>query len=874
MLCFAMLMLPAFCVSVCAQQISGQFQFDTNDMTPQAIDREVSRTHDPFQVGVALSGGGARGFAHVGVLKALEELGIHVDVVAGTSMGGIIGGLYAAGISPDEIRHIANSVDWSSFFSNKPRRGTQLFTRRAETEGALLSVRFEGFYPQIPTAISTGQKLVNLLSDLTQTSGYFSHGDFANLQRRLAIVATDLVTGHRVVFTRGSLVEAIRATMGVPLAFTPLERNGQLLMDGGLLEPIPTRTAKELGADFVIAVNTTSDLLPASEISDPVDVANQTTTILSAATKAKLLKEADFVITPPLPNVKATDFRDYNLAFRVGYETTMANADSLLAKLQSLRRATSEFRVSKVDLSFVGGAGPADFSALIDSVTSKVVDVDVDRTQLGDQIHRLFESGKFISLEYNVTSSSDPVLHLNVKPFPVIAHARILGAQVFTPAKITRHSGAFTEPVTNLTELQANYNAILELYRDRGYDLVQIDKASYDAADSTLTIDIDEGRIVGISVEGAKRTRDWVVTSYFPLKVGDVYSKPRAIRGVQEIYSSGLYDNVNLRLDGRNGGVWITIIVKEAKFTYARLGARYHEEFHPEAFLKIGYSNLFGTGHELSAYSRFSEQRKLYLLQMRADRIFRTFVTYKIQAYYANNKIGMYDADGNRIGSRTDKHWGTKIGIGQQLWRLGLFEVTGRWETVRYKQPASDNTTERRVVSLIGSLDYDTKDRFTFPTTGSVLETKAEVASDILGGDEVFRKFEGSLEQYSTIARKVTLHPKVAIGLSQNGLPVYDKFYLGGSRSFYGYRTDQLVGDKFFLTNLAMRIGPIFSFYVTGRYDFGEVFGRFEEVRFRDLRHAWGVDVSLDTPLGPFSISYGRAEASLDNIYLNLGFDF
>ncbi len=856
-----------------AEEVSGSFRLDLNDLRPQAIRREMNRTDESFQVGIALSGGGARGFAHVGVLQALEELGVDLDVVAGTSMGGIIGGLYAAGMSPAEIRQVANDVDWSSFFSNKPRRRTQLFTRRAEIEGALLSVRFDGYYPQIPTALSTGQKLVNLLSDLTQTSGYFSGGDFANLPRRLVIVATDLVSGERILFTEGSLVEAIRATMGVPLAFTPLERDGQLLMDGGLLEPIPTRAAREMGADFIIAVNTTSDLLAADEISDPVDIANQTTTILSSEVRSKLLAMSDFVITPPLENLKATDFRDHGIAYEIGYETTMAQAEELLARLRTSRSGGGKFKIEGVDLRCHSDESHGDCTTLLDAMSASMIDVETDRSRVREQVQELFQSGRFLSLSYQLTHASGSVLGIDAVPFPKIVRAELEGTKVFDSSEILAESGAFQTPVAGVADLLRQYDSILRLYRDRGYDLARVDSAYYRSEDSTLVMSIAEGRISGISVEGAKKTRDWVVTSYFPLKAGDFYSKPRAIRGVQEIFSSGLYDNVNLRLDERDGGVWITIIVKEAKFTYARLGARYHEEFHPESFVKIGYANLFGTGHELSAYSRFSEQRKLYRLQLRADRIFRTFVTYKVQGYYANNKIGLYDGD-DRIGHRTDKHWGGRVGVGQQLWRLGLFEVTGRWEQVRFTPPGAEDPIERRVVSLIGSLHYDTKDRFTFARTGSVLEASAEVASDVLGGDEVFRKFEGSLEQFSTVGHKLTFHPRVAIGLSQDGLPLYDKFYLGGTRTFFGYRTDQLVGDKYFLTNLALRIGPIFSFYLTGRYDFGEVFGRFEEVRFKDLRHAWGMELALDTPLGPFSIAYGRAEASLDNIYLNLGYDF
>ena len=294
----------------CTRQLAlgGDFSIDFGNLTPPALKTALSQNVKGYRTGIALSGGGARGFAHLGVLEELEKSGVEIDVVAGTSMGGIIGGLYATGMTPEQIEKTALAIRWNDFFSDKPQRGSQLFTRRAETEGELLTLRFDGFNPKIPTALSSGQQLVNVLSSLTLTSSYFSKGDFANLDRKLAVVATDIVTGEEVVFERGSMIEALRATMGVPLAFTPLEQDGRLLMDGGLLEPIPTRVARKLGADFVIAVDVTSDLLSIEEIVDPIDIANQMTTILSEKNRKQLMAEADFVVTPDLSGFKATAF--------------------------------------------------------------------------------------------------------------------------------------------------------------------------------------------------------------------------------------------------------------------------------------------------------------------------------------------------------------------------------------------------------------------------------------------------------------------------------------------------------------------------------------------------------------------------------------
>jgi NTE family protein len=849
---------------------SRDFEIDYANLTPTALKTAMTQNVKGYRTGIALSGGGARGFAHLGVLEELERSGVEIDVVAGTSMGGIIGGLYAAGMTPEQIEKTALEIRWDDFFSDKPLRGSQLFTRRAETEGELLTLRFDGFSPKIPTALSSGQKLVNVLSSLTLTSSYFSKGDFANLDRKLAVVATDIVTGEEVVFERGSMIEALRATMGVPLAFTPLEQNGQLLMDGGLLEPIPTHTVRKMGADFVIAVDVTSDLMPLGEVSDAIDIAGQVTTILSAEAKRRLLSEADFVVTPDLLGFKATAFNMGDSAIARGRR---AIAPRILELKRRLAQVTDTCAVIRLDSVKFEGTLPERVDSFERGARNNLIRLQgqsVRLAQINQAANELFQTGAYAGIRNRLDGNH---LVVQTTPFTLIRQLVINGNQLFADSTLRRVSGFENEPVNSAGRLQAVYDSILTFYRRNGYDLAQIKSASLDTAKQVLEIVLDEGRISGISVEGNGKTRWWVVTSYFPLDAGDFYSKFRATRGVQDIYGSGLFDNVNLRLEERNGGVWITIILRERKFTFARVAARYHEDFHPESVVKIGYANLFGTGNELSTSARFSERRKLYQLQLRADRIFRSFVTYNIRLYYANDKIGQFQ-EGEKVSDRTDKRWGIKFGIGQQLWKRGLFDVTARYEGVRYQYSNEQSGTERRVASLQAGVTVDTRDRFTFPTAGRMLKSTMEIASDVLSADEVFRKFEGSAEGYVKLARRLNVHPRLAIGLSQNGLPIYDKFYLGGSRSFYGYAVDQLFGDKYFLSNLEVRLGPVYSTYLSFRYDAGQVFGRFEEVRLKGLRHAWGATLALDTPVGPLSIGYGRAEAKYDRLYLNLGFDF
>ncbi|MCK4460291.1 MAG: patatin-like phospholipase family protein, partial [candidate division Zixibacteria bacterium] len=192
-----------------------------------------------YHILLALSGGGARGVATIGLLKAFEEKGIEIEAVTGTSIGGIIGGLYACGYSPDELADIVRNLDLTGLFSNQPSRRTMFLTQREERDRHLLSIRFDGFKPVIPRALTAGQKLTTILTALTTRANYHAAGNFDRLPIPFKTISTDIVSGREIVLDSGSLADAMRATMGFPLAFTPLDKGDQLLMDGGMVTPIP-----------------------------------------------------------------------------------------------------------------------------------------------------------------------------------------------------------------------------------------------------------------------------------------------------------------------------------------------------------------------------------------------------------------------------------------------------------------------------------------------------------------------------------------------------------------------------------------------------------------------------------------------------------
>lgn len=220
------------------------------------------------KVGVVLGGGGAKGASHIGALKYLEEIGIPIDYVAGTSMGSIIGGLYAMGYSPDELTRLIASMNWSEYIGNKINRTMMSEEMRWRNSHLQLEIPFSHeslfdkdpnatFISQLPSAYVNNSSLINLFNDLCV--GYQEDMDFNNLPIPFACVATNIVTGEEVVLRSGSVPTAMRASMAIPGVFSPVFIGDMVLVDGGLVNNFPADVLRDMGADIIIGVEVTSE---------------------------------------------------------------------------------------------------------------------------------------------------------------------------------------------------------------------------------------------------------------------------------------------------------------------------------------------------------------------------------------------------------------------------------------------------------------------------------------------------------------------------------------------------------------------------------------------------------------------------------------
>jgi NTE family protein len=289
--------------------------------------------HDPTsrpKLGLVLEGGGALGLAHIGVITWMEEHRIPVSYVAGTSMGGLVGGIYATGRSPAEVRELINGIDWDQVLSGVTPFRDLSFRRKQDAHDVPGELEFglRGGL-QFPSGFNTGQE-VNLVLDSVALP-YSELSSFNDLPIPFACVATDLVSGKQHVFRDGSLSLAMRSTMSLPGIFTPVRSGKHLFADGFLLNNLPIDVAKEMGADVTLAIHLeTAPLDPKTNLSS-FGVLGQSISVMSAVNELRSMEQADILVTVPLQKYTPLDYDKANAIIKAGYDAASSKASVLSA---------------------------------------------------------------------------------------------------------------------------------------------------------------------------------------------------------------------------------------------------------------------------------------------------------------------------------------------------------------------------------------------------------------------------------------------------------------------------------------------------------------------------------------------------------------
>ncbi len=362
------------------------------------------------KIGIALEGGGALGLAHIGVLEWFDEHHIPIDYVAGTSMGGLVGGLYSIGMRPSEIRELVSKIDWRQTLAGQVPFEALSYRRKEDRRAFQNRLEFglrNGF--NLPSAL-TSDKDVTFLLD-RETVPYSGLKTFDDLPTPFRCVAVDLATGEAFVFKDGSLGEALRATMSLPAVFAPVRRGGHLFADGGLMNNLPVDVVRRMGADIVVAVNLNPSPFQPHDNQSMFSVLNRSIDVMIAANEAHSLEKADLVVSVDLKGFSSSNFTAAEKIIPQGYEGASRKA-ALLARLSVGDQEWQEYvaaregrRIRSVPVpQFVQIAGSQSPESLeIEKAFADNVGEPFDASRLERDVDLVAGRGRYYGFSYRMT---------------------------------------------------------------------------------------------------------------------------------------------------------------------------------------------------------------------------------------------------------------------------------------------------------------------------------------------------------------------------------------------------------------------------------------------------------------------------------------
>jgi NTE family protein len=385
---------------------------DSSQSGPQTVASETARKR--LKIGIALEGGGALGLAHIGVLQWFEDHHIPVDYVAGTSMGGLVGGLYATGKSPEELKDIVEQQDWNAIIDGGTAYQDLSFRRKEDARAFPNRIELglkKGL--SLPSGLNSGQG-VSMLID-RETLPYTHSGSFDNLPIPFRCVATNLVTGKAMVFDHGSIAQAMRSTMSIPGVFAPVRDGENIYVDGGLLGNLPTDVVRKMGADIVIAVHLQIAPADPSAIQSLFSVLGRSVEVVVHENELRGLAGADLVVNVDLTAFTAMEYNKAETIIDHGTEAAAAKANVLspYALDDADWKAYMEARRARVKTTLpvpqfveIRGTDP-NAAAALEHTLHPLVGTPINPPDLEDRLNRLTGIGKFDSVDYWLAEKGD-----------------------------------------------------------------------------------------------------------------------------------------------------------------------------------------------------------------------------------------------------------------------------------------------------------------------------------------------------------------------------------------------------------------------------------------------------------------------------------
>lgn len=832
-------------------------------------------------IALALSGGGSRGLSQIGVIDVLLKEGIEPDYIVGTSIGAFVGGLIASGYSPEELYSIALNTNWDDFFElNTDKTRSEYFVdQKLIYDRSLLRLRFNNFRLVIPEGITEGNSFQLYNQKLFLSSIYQTTGSFDKLKYKFRAVATDIAQGKSVSLDRGNIISAIRASATFPLRNSTVRIDSMILVDGGLFANLPTKAARSLKPDLVIAVDNISPLHPTVNINNAWVIADQVVSVLMKNFSDSSRKYADFIISPKIGNKINTDFTDLDSLFSLGRKS----AENIITDIkQSLFLKQSEkikeilpfdYKNRLINKSSIS----SDFKDILDEIFlqwDKFFKVD-DQIPFNQLMNLIYLIERKNERYYNLFLMMHPDGKVNISgtEIPYIRSLDIVQSKININRFDSTFEKEYSELRLNSRNLKRICEKILHFYRENDYPFASISDIEWDSKSGHLTVRCTEGLVSDIIFSGNKSISDYLIRRELNFRENQLLRTDEILASWENLVSSDIIENSNITFNKSKDDSTYTasINVTEEPDQLVSVGIFLDNERYMQAGLDLIQSNIVNSG--LRANYRIAGGLRNFLtsINLTQQRFLNTMITASISAYYKKQDLHIFSIDTKSIINRyktsiayeaTEESLGFIASGGYRLTRNSIFSGEYRYENQRYYLSSeTKKESYTNINTLKFSLIFDNENSYGFPTKGRsvnmYLESSLLQSTDTKSFSKIFISYKSNL---STGVH--TFRPIFYFGFADKTLPRNEFFNLGGMESFYGLSENEERGRQIFKGSIEYQLklpfDILFDSFLTFRYDLGSVWEIPETIKFESLKHGIGTSLGINTPIGPAKIAVGE----------------